>query len=208
MSYVIGLTGNIGTGKSMVLDILRDLGAHIIDADAVTRLVMQRGGAAYSAIVEAFGPEIVRADGEIDRAALGRLVFSDSCALRRLEKLVHPATTTWIKTDIAGTDADVVVIEAIKLIEAGLVAELCDTLWVVDVPPEVQLARLLDSRGMSREDALQRMAAQPPQEEKVAAADLVIDNAGAIEQTRQQVLAAWSAIPRARRQGKKGRVNP
>ena len=207
MTYVIGLTGNIGAGKSLVLKILRELGAHTIDADAVTRLIMQRGGAAYSAIVEAFGNGILGPDGEINRAALGWLVFSDSQALRRLEELVHPATSAWIKEDIAETDADVAVIEAIKLIEAGIVAELCDTLWVVDVPPEVQLARLMKYRDMSREDALQRMMAQPPQEEKVAVADLVIDNAGTIEQTRQQVLAAWSAIPKTGCQKEEGRIS-
>jgi dephospho-CoA kinase len=207
MTYVIGLTGNIGTGKSTVLNIVRELGAHTIDADAVTRLVMQQDGAAYDAIVEEFGSEIVGPDGEIDRPALGRRVFSDSTALRRLEELVHPATTAWIKADIAETDADVVVIEAIKLIEAGTVYQLCDALWVVDVPPAVQLARLMDARGMSREDALQRMAAQPPQGEKVAIADVVIDNAGTIEQTRQQVVAAWKAIPKNRhRMKKRGRV--
>ena len=98
------------------------------------------------------------------------------------------------------------VIEAIKLIEAGIVARLCDTLWVVNASPEVQLARLMELRGMNRDDARQRIAAQPPQAEKVAAADLVIDNSGSIADTRRQVLAAWSAIPDVARRAQKGRT--
>lgn len=198
MSYVIGLTGNIGAGKSVVLAMLSELGAHAIDADAVTRRVMRRGQLAYDAIMQAFGTAILGADGEIDRAALGRQVFSDDSALRRLEALVHPPTIESIRREIEESDAGVVVIEAIKLIESGSLIRLCDALWVVDAPPEVQLHRLMASRGMSQADALQRINAQPAQADKVALADVVIDNSGAIEHTRQQVLAAWAAIPQRR----------
>ena len=196
MTYVIGLTGNICTGKSTVSKILQELGVHIIDADVVTRKVMMRGQRAYNEIVEAFGQEMLGPNGEIDRARLGRRVFGDTEALRRLEELVHPATIEWITRDIENSDADVIVIEAIKLIESGMVIQLCDVLWVVDAPPEIQLSRLMKSRGMSREDALQRIHAQPPQAEKVASADVVIDNSGSIEETRQQVMAAWGKIPK------------
>jgi len=198
MTHVIGLTGNIGVGKSAVLSILQELGADIIDADAVTRKVMRRGQPAYDTIVEAFGREIVGPDGEIDRTKLGRQVFGDDEALRRLEELVHPATIEWIMHEIENSDAEVIVIEAIKLIESGMSIQVCDAVWVVDVPPETQLSRLMDFRGMSREDALQRIHAQPPQAAKVAVADVVIDNSGSIQETRRQVKAAWAAIAKKR----------
>ena len=194
MTHVIGLTGNIGVGKSAVLSILQELGADVIDADAVTRKVMMRGQPTYDTIVEAFGREILGPDGEIDRTKLGRQVFGDDEALRRLEELVHPATTERIMHEIENSDAEVKVIEAIKLIESGMSIQMCDAVWVVDVPPETQLSRLTDFRGMSREDALQRIHAQPPQAEKVAVADVVIDNSGPIQETRRQVKAAWATI--------------
>jgi len=201
MKYIIGLTGNIAVGKSAVLNILRELGAEVIDADAVTREVMARGQRAYKDIVAAFGPAILGPDRQIDRPALGRRVFSDPAALRRLEQIVHPATIERISRQIEHSPAGVIVIEAIKLIESGMVARLCDTLWVVAAPPEAQLRRLMEQRGMGRADAEQRIAAQPPQSEKIAAAKLVIRNAGTLEETRRQVIAAWETIPAEYRQG-------
>lgn len=195
MKYVIGLTGNIATGKSTVLRMLEELGAKVIDADAITREVMKRGQRAYREIVAAFGREILRPDREIDREALGRRVFSDPAALRRLEQIVHPATIERIAREIENAQERVVVVEAIKLIESGMVARLCNALWVVDAPLEQQICRLMGSRGMSRESALQRIQAQSPQAEKVAIADVVIDNSGSLEETRQRVLAAWETIP-------------
>jgi len=195
MKYVIGLTGNIAVGKSAVLNMLRELGATVIDADAVTREVMQRGRRAYKEIVAAFGPAILGPDRQIDRPALGRRVFSDPAALRRLEQIVHPATIERIARQIERAETPVVVIEAIKLIESGMTARLCNALWVVEAPAEQQLARLMTQRGMSRADAEQRIAAQPPQAEKIAMADVVIHNGGTLEETRRQVLAAWEAIP-------------
>ena len=195
MKYVIGLTGNIATGKSTVLRMLEELGAKVIDADAITREVMKRGQRAYREIVATFGREILRPDREIDREALGRRVFSDPAALRRLEQIVHPATIERIAREIENAQERVVVVEAIKLIESGMVARLCHALWVVDAPLEQQIRRLMASRGMSRESALQRIQAQSPQTEKVAIADVVIDNSGSLEETRRQVLAAWETIP-------------
>jgi len=202
MSYVIGLTGNMGTGKSTVLQILRELGAQVIDADAVTRQVMRRGEPAFDAIVAEFGPEVVGPDGELDRAALARRVFSDPAALRRLEEIVHPATVARVREEIARATAPVVVVEAIKLLEAGMARELCDAVWVVDAPEEVCIARLAAGRGISPEEARRRLAAQTPQAEKRAAADVVIDNSGDLEETRRQVLEAWQALPVWGRAGK------
>lgn len=208
MRFVIGLTGNIGTGKSTVLGILRRLGAHVIDADAVARQVVQRGQPAFDAVVQAFGPGILGPDGELDRAELARRVFSDPAALRRLEEIVHPATIARVREEIANATAPVVVVEAIKLLEAGMARDLCDAVWVVDAPEEVCIARLAAGRGISPEEARRRLATQTPQAEKRAAADVVIDNSGDLEETRRQVLEAWQALPiwkeREQASGEKG----
>ncbi len=193
MPYVIGLTGNIATGKSVVLGMLKELGAKTIDADALAHELMRRGSPVWKAVVEEFGPEILGPDGEIDRKRLGRIAFSDPAALRRLEELVHPAVIAATRELIHRYEGKVVAIEAIKLIEAGM-RSICDALWVVNCRKEQQLARLMAQRELSREEALLRIEAQPPQEEKVALADVVIDNSGSLEETRRQVEAEWSKI--------------
>ena len=137
---LIGLTGNIATGKSTVARMLADLGATVIDADRVAHEAMRAGTAVHAAILAAFGPEIVRTDGEIDRARLGALVFADPNALARLERIVHPAVTAEVARRIAEAPTPVVVVEAIKLIEAGM-AERCDSLWVTTCPSELQVQR-------------------------------------------------------------------
>ena len=195
MKYVIGLTGNIGTGKSTVLKMLEHLGATVIDADVVTREVMRPEGSAHQRIVDAFGPEILNDHEEIDRAALGKRVFSNPMALRSLEQIVHPATIEHITQRIDDAQSEVVVVEAIKLIESGMVTRLCRALWVVTASEEQQIARLMANREMSRAEALQRVRAQTPQSAKVAVADVVIDNSGSIESTKRQVEDAWSRIP-------------
>ena len=193
MTYVIGLTGNIGAGKSTVLEMLRALGAHTIDADAVTRQVMRRGGPAYGPIIQEFGVGILGADGEIDRAALGRRVFADASALRRLEALVHPATIAWITEEIARTDADVIVIEAIKLIESGLLAR-CQSLWVTTCRAELQLERLRRDRGLTTADAVRRMNGQPDAAAKVARADVLLVNEGSREDLLAVVDKEWRCL--------------
>lgn len=192
---VIGLTGNIATGKSTVARILAHLGATVIDADRVAHEMMHAGTSVHSAVVAAFGPEILGADGEIDRARLGALVFSDPAALARLEALVHPATIAAVSQRIATAPTPVVVVEAIKLIEAGM-ADAYDSLWVTTCPAEEQVERLMADRGLSRAAAEQRVRAQPPQEEKVARADVVIDTGGSMAHTEEQVRAAWGRLAR------------
>lgn len=190
---LIGLTGNIATGKSEVGRILAGLGALVIDADRVAHEVMRPDCAAYGAVVEAFGSEILAADGTIDRARLGDIVFRDPESLRRLEAAVHPATIAVIGERIARATEPVVVVEAIKLIEAGMHHD-CDALWVVTAPRSLQIARLMAARDLGEEEAALRVDAQPPQEEKAALADLVIVNAGSLEELTEKVQRAWAQI--------------
>lgn len=189
--YVICLTGNIATGKSTVARILAELGATMIDADRVAHEVMEPGGPAYAPVVEAFGPEILHSTGLINRRALGAIVFSDPEALKRLEALVHPPTIDEVERRVKAAPTRVVVVEAIKLLESGMVERLCHTVWVTTCSEETQLKRMMYQRNFIREDALKRIRSQPPQELKLARADVVITTDGPLEATREQVLAAW-----------------
>ncbi len=190
---LIGLTGNIATGKSEVARMLSALGARVIDADKVAHEVMAPGGPAYEAVVSAFGRTILAPDGTVDRGKLGAIVFRDPEALRRLEAAVHPATTTEVARRIMEADERVIVVEAIKLIEAGMHRHY-DALWVVTAPRPLQIARLVNARGLPEKEAALRVDAQPPQEEKAAAADLVIANDGDLDALRAKVQAAWLEI--------------
>ena len=190
---LIGLTGNIATGKSEVARMLATLGAVAIDADVVAHEVMRPGGLAYEAVVEAFGPGILAPDGAIDRSRLGAIVFRDAEALRRLEAAVHPATIAEVDRRIDAAEAPAVVVEAIKLIEAGMHRGY-DALWVVVASRKNQIARLVASRGLSEEEAALRVDAQPPQEEKAALADRVFANDGDLQALQRQVEAAWEQL--------------
>ncbi|NMB68917.1 MAG: dephospho-CoA kinase [Chloroflexi bacterium] len=195
--YVIGLTGNIGTGKSVVRRMLEHLGAYGIDADALSHRATARGAPGYQPVVAAFGRWILGPDGEIDRAKLGRLVFSDPEALITLERIVHPLVNQAVNFLAQRAGQKVIVIEAIKLLESSLVAN-CDSVWVTYAAPQIQIARLVQKRRMSEADARQRVSAQPPQEEKISAASVVIRNELTFEDTWRQVLAAWQRdVPEA-----------
>ncbi len=191
--YRIGLTGNIATGKSSVGRMLAELGAEVIDADLVAHTVLAPDGAAYAAVVAMFGADILAPDGSIDRRKLGEIVFADAQALASLERLTHPAIIAMIEQRMAASTAPVVVVEAIKLLESG-VADNYDAIWVTTCPETAQVARLMQSRRLTREEALRRIHAQPPQAEKLARADVVIDTSGSLDATRAQVSAAWKAI--------------
>ncbi len=188
--YVIGLTGNIATGKSVVRKMLEHLGAYGIDADALSHRATAKGAPGYQATVDAFGKWILAPDGEIDRAKLGRLVFNDAEAMARLEDIVHPLVSQAIDVMVKRASQKVIVIEAIKLLESEL-RNVCDTVWVVNAPEELQIQRLVEKRGMSRDEAAQRIHFQSAQHQKLAAAHVVIQNTGSFEQTWQNVTAAW-----------------
>jgi len=198
-NYIIGLTGNIACGKSTVVAELQRLGAHVIDADHVTRLLQQPGHPVYDAIVATFGTHILQPDGQINRRALGEIVFTDVIQLRALEALIHPAVhqhiRQWLANLPSGTPQKpvVAVIDAIKLIESGW-PTICDTVWVVTAPRDQQIERLCRTRNMTPTEAVTRIDAQAPQADKVAVADVVITNQGDIATTLQQVLVHWQAI--------------
>lgn len=206
--YIIGLTGNIATGKSVVADMLAQLGAQVIDADALAHAVVKVGTPTWQRIVDEFGSDVLQPDGEIHRARLGAWVFADPQALARLEAIVHPAVIAEserrlqeLQNKPPESGVQVVVLEAIKLIESGM-HRRCDELWVVTAPHAQQVQRLTERRGLSVAEAELRIAAQPPQEEKVAQADVVIDNSGDLEATQAQVTREWKRIMETHRREK------
>lgn len=191
---LIGLTGNIATGKSTVARMLREFGAVVIDADRIARDVVRPGQPALNEITRVFGPEVLLPNGELDRPKMARLVFGDPDKLKQLEAIIHPAVreVMWREIGMQPEDA-VVVIEAIKLFESSW-ARACDQVWVTHCSSETQIVRLVESRGLSPEEARMRIEAQNPQAEKLAQADVVIDTSGSLEETRRQVRAAWQAL--------------
>ncbi len=196
--YLIGLTGNIACGKSAVVEMLRQRGAFVIDADRVVHRLMEPGGTIYGPVVEAFGPNILGEPSQdglpaIDRRKLGAIVFADPVQLRHLEEISHPRVRIETLRLIQEADAPVIVLDAIKLLENGL-DKAADAVWVVTCPPEVQLERLMKRNNFSREEALLRIKAQPDQALKVARADVVIDNGGNLSNTESQVAAVWKQI--------------
>jgi dephospho-CoA kinase len=191
--YLIGLIGNLGSGKSTVRQMLEQLGARGIDADALAHVVMQRGTPTWRAIVNAFGTDILTYDGRINRRTLGARVFANTSALHELETIVHPAVSTLTKELLRETPQPVVVIEAVKLIEAGM-NQWCDALWAVTCAPAFQIERVMRTRSISAEEARARIAAQGALDDKLRLADVVIDNSQDLAATREQVTREWQAI--------------
>ena len=190
---IIGLTGGIATGKSRVARIMEALGGVIVDADQLAREAVWPGEPAYLSIVAEFGEGIVNPDRTINRQALGKIVFADPAARRRLERITHPAIALLAEQRLdalrkAGTQ--VVVYMAPLLIEAGVTSRV-DEIWVVYADWETQVARLILRDGISRDEALQRLAAQMPMEEKRTYGRIVIDNSGTPEETERQVRDVW-----------------
>lgn len=194
--YVIGLTGNIAMGKSLVLRMLQHLGAYTIDADGLAHQVMAPNAPAYDPVLQMFGRFVLNANGQIDRNRLGAVAFSHPEALKALESITHPIISQAIDTLITRSKHKVIVVEAIKLLEGDL-AGMVDAVWVVDTPADIQLQRLM-KRGLSREEAIKRIQVQNPQADKLARASVVIHNQGTPEQTWAQVKQAWDAIAQGR----------
>jgi dephospho-CoA kinase len=195
---IIGLTGNIATGKSAVTRLAAERGALVIDADRVVHELMDGDEVIQAAVAAAFGPEVRLPDGRIDRAALGRIVFGHPEQLRRLEGITHPAVRAEIARRVAAAQAATIVIEAIKLLE-GPLAAACDQVWVTTCRRETQLERLRVCRGMDAATAAARVDVQAPQAEKIARANVVIDTDGTMDETRAQFEAAWAGLTTDRR---------
>lgn len=192
---LVGLTGGVGSGKSTVGAMLRELGAEVIDADEATHAVYEPGTPGFAAVAREFGDEYVR-DGNIDRARLGRLVFNDADARRRLNAIVHPLVREWMAdrtVEAVARGAGVVVQDVPLLFENGL-EPLFSSVLLVYVPEAVQVERLMGGRGFTEDRARAVIAAQMPIEEKRRRARHVIDNSGTREQTRTQVEKLWENL--------------
>ena len=193
----VGLTGSIAVGKSFVLGVLRDLGARTIDADAVAREVVEPGTPGLEAVVNEFGSEILKADGSLNRASLGAIVFADQAKRQRLNSILHPfiiarqddVMRLWQEE----TPNAVAVVDAALMIESGGYKRF-DKLIIVHCQPQVQIERLMKRDNIAREEAERRIKAQMPQEEKKKHADYLIDTSAGFESARQQTTAVWQEL--------------
>ncbi len=192
MPRILGITGNIACGKTAVGQMLLDMGAErYIDADAVVHRLYLSGQPIAVQVAAAFGLGVLAPDGNVDRSALGAIVFHDPEAMRLLESIVHPAVGQAIAQELASVSpTGVAIIDAVKLLEGGSGA-LCQSKWMVVCPEEQELARLMARSRVSREEALARLRAQPPVAGRLSLVDEVIDNGGSLEETRRQVEAAF-----------------
>ena len=192
--YILGVTGNIATGKSTVTAMLARKGAIVIDSDLIYRELVAPGQPLLAMLANRFGGDIIAADGSLDRPKLGAIVFSDPAALADLDRLTHPAVLAEVDRRVAAIDRGVVVLDAVKLIESGH-AERCDQVWLVTADPDIQVQRLMKRNKLDKDEARRRVAAQPPLEPKRERADLVIDNSGSLPELQEQVDRAWRGLP-------------
>jgi dephospho-CoA kinase len=192
MPRIIGITGNIACGKTVVGHMLLELGAErYIDADAVVHKLYRRGQAIAVKVAETFGPGVVSSDGDIDRKALGAIVFQDTEAMRRLEAIVHPAVGQALADELASvTPSGIVVIDAVKLLEGGS-GKLAQSKWLVVCPEELEYERLVARNQLNPEEVWARIRAQPSVADRLALVDEIIDNSGSLDDTRKQVAAAY-----------------
>jgi dephospho-CoA kinase len=192
----VGLTGGIGAGKSEVSARLAALGAVIIDADAVAREVVAPGTPGLEAVVAAFGPGVLAVDGSLDRPRLGEIVFADAGLLAKLNAIVHPLVSQRMLQLEAEAPAGAVVVHDVPLLAENGLAGLYDVVVVVDVPAGVQLDRLVRLRGMPADQARARLAAQASREQRLAIADIVVDNSGPLADLDAQVKGLWEELRR------------
>lgn len=191
------MTGGIAAGKSTVCNRLRELGAHVESADELVRFVQRKGSPVLGAIRERFGIGVLDESGELDRAALGRLIFEDADARRDLEAIVHPAIGAELQKRIAETYATdphaVIVYDIPLLVETNRMDEF-DAIIVLACDPDIRRQRLIDLRGMTAEDADARIAAQATEVERLQVADWIIDTGESVEETLEQVDDVWEGI--------------
>ncbi|CAL9407905.1 dephospho-CoA kinase [Streptomyces albus] len=193
----VGLTGGIGAGKSEVSRLLAEHGAVIVDADRIAREVVEPGTPGLAAVVAEFGEEVLAPDGSLDRPRLGSLVFADPDRLAALNAIVHPLVgerSAELEREAAAADQNAVIVHDVPLLTENGLAPLYDTVVVVDASDETRLDRLVRLRGMAEQEARARMAAQATREERLAVADIVIDNDGPIEELPQRVHAVWEQL--------------
>jgi dephospho-CoA kinase len=194
----IGLTGGIGSGKSEVARRLADRGAVLVDADVAAREVVAPGTPGLARIAEAFGDEVLTAGGSLDRERLGSIVFADPARRAELNAIVHPLVGEWMtgaeEAAVASAGPDVIVVHDVPLLAENKLADAYDLVIVVDVPPDVQVSRLVSQRGMPADQARARMAAQASREQRLAVADIVIDNSGALDDLDRRVDEVWEEL--------------
>ncbi len=194
--FIIGLTGGIASGKSTVSQVLHELGAAIIDVDQVAKDLQQPHTKVWQNIVDKFGREILQEDERFDRKALGQVVFNNPEALQMLNGIVHPGVIERSYEMISELERDgqnVAVLDVPLLIEAKMTS-MADEIWLVAVPEEVQITRLMARNGFTREEALARLQSQMPLKDKRSYADIIIDNSGSMEETRQMVVILWKEL--------------
>ena len=190
---IVGLTGNIATGKSTIMGMAKEEGATTIDADKIVHEVYRDNESLKTQIGETFGPSVLHSDGHIHRTALGAIVFNDADAMKKLEAIVHPIVRAETANRIANAPSKIVFVEAIKLLD-GPLAETAHQIWVTTCSEQKQIVRLMVYRGMSEEDARQRVSAQAPQADKIAKADVVILTNNRLSDTRDQFETAWDNL--------------
>jgi dephospho-CoA kinase len=192
----VGLTGGIGSGKSTVSRRLAELGAVVIDSDVLAREVVEPGTPGHAAVVAAFGPGVLAPDGTLDRPALGAIVFADEHALEALNGIVHPLIRERAADQASAAADDAVLVQDVPLLVESGMGDSFDMVMVVDAPDDERVARLVRERGMTEEDARARMAVQASREERLAAADIVLDNSGTPEALLDEVDHLWPGLER------------
>jgi len=195
----VGLTGGIGSGKSEVARRLAERGAVLIDADVAARKVVEPGSPGLARIAAAFGDGVLRPDGSLNRERLGEIVFADPGLRAELNAIVHPLVRAWMQEAeraAVQTDGDAIVVHDVPLLAESRGKAGFDPVIVVDVPPELQLERLVRLRGMPAEQARARMAAQASREQRLAVADIVIDNSGSLDDLDRRVAEVWADLER------------
>ncbi len=194
---IIGLTGGIATGKSIVSSVFKELGAIILDADVIARLVVLSHQPAWEDIVEYFGPEVVNEDESLDRAKIGEIVYNNPDSLKELNRFTHPRIMQYYKDELRRIkleQPDAIVVLEVPLLYETNMDKLCQQVVVVYVDRETQIKRLMKRDNMSYADAVRRVDAQMPMEEKVRRADFVIDNRGSIVETKEKSTRYYNEI--------------